>query len=128
MEIKIPYLHFWSDWTEIRTNTINYEDFSYFKIENRGSSPADWWIEGCKKDSNGPDDLVNLTGHGCYIWDVIKFYHVAKSKVKTINVMHWWRGGENNAIEQFFLEYRKYLKSIEGEDDNGEIQEEASNH
>lgn len=108
MKIKIPYLHLSSDWTYQKENEIETDDYAYFRIENRGSSPAEWWIEGYNKEWKTEE---NLTGHGCYLRDIVEFYHHNKNKIKQINVLHFHHS--NNSLEVFFHAYQGYLKKVE---------------
>ena len=97
----------WSDWTTQEVNEIETDNYLYFRIENRGSSPAEWWIEGYNKERKYEE---NLTGHGCYLRDIVKFFHENKEKVKQINVLHFY--GSSKAMGDFYKAYEEYLKKI----------------
>lgn len=106
MKAKIPYLHMWSDWSTQEVKEIETDDYAYFRIESRGSS---WYISGYNKKYNLEE---NLSGAGCYLPNVVEFFHNNKEKIKQINVLHFNK--TNDAFHVFFKTYEKFLKKIEG--------------
>lgn len=106
MKVKIPHLYYRSDWTSEEVNEIETDDYAYFRIENRGSSVGDWWIEGYNKNIKREE---NLTGHGSYLHVVVDFFHNNRDKIKQINVLHFH--DKNCSLSQFYNAYENYLRN-----------------